>query len=117
MDRVEAEGIMDAVESNRPWHERIPARLGTDPKQRLGSEDGTAAGATHYQMGDKQPIEIMQEVMTTEEFFGYLRGNVIKYSLRMGHKDNKAKDAQKAAQYSKWLAQALGGKTIDPREG
>ena len=55
--------------------------------------------------------------MTTEEFFGYLRGNVIKYSLRMGHKDSKAKDAQKAAQYSKWLSQALAGKTIDPREG
>lgn len=109
MDRVEAEGTMDMVESNRPWHERISARLGI--------EDGTAAGATHYQLGDKQPIEIMQEVMTTEEFFGYLRGNVIKYSLRMGHKDSKAKDAQKAAQYSKWLAQALAGKTIDPREG
>lgn len=109
MEREKAEKIMDNLESNRPWHERIP--------ERLGIEDGTAAGASHYQVGDKQPIEIMQDVMTTEEFFGYLRGNVIKYSLRMGHKDSKAKDAQKAAQYSKWLSQALSGKTIDPREG
>ena len=55
--------------------------------------------------------------MTTDEFFGYLRGNVIKYSLRMGHKDSKEIDANKAAQYSKWMAQALAGKKINPREG
>ena len=109
MEREQAEQIMDNLESNRPWHERIPARLGV--------EDGTAAGAAHYQIGDKQPIEIMQEVMTTDEFFGYLRGNVIKYSLRMGHKDSKEIDAKKAAQYSKWMAQALAGKKINPREG
>lgn len=108
MDRLEAEGIMDAVESKLPWHERIP--------ERLGVEDGTAAGAQHYQVGDKQPIEIMQDVMTPEEFCGYLRGNVIKYSLRMGHKDRKEIDARKAAQYSKWMAQALTGKKINPRE-
>ena len=109
MGREQAEQIRDNLESNRPWHERIPARLGV--------EDGTAAGAAHYQIGDKQPIEIMQEVMTTDEFFGYLRGNVIKYSLRMGHKDSKEIDAKKAAQYSKWMAQALAGKKINPREG
>lgn len=109
MEREQAEQITDNLESNRPWHERIPARLGV--------EDGTAAGAAHYQIGDKQPIEIMQEVMTTDEFFGYLRGNVIKYSLRMGHKDSKEIDANKAAQYSKWMAQALAGKKINPREG
>lgn len=109
MEREPAEQIMNNLESNRPWHGRIPARLGI--------EDGTAAGAQHYQVGDKQPIEIMQDVMTPEEFCGYLRGNVIKYSLRMGHKDSKEIDAKKAAQYSKWLAQALAGKKIDPREG
>lgn len=31
MDRERAEEIMDAVESSKPWHERIPARLGVEP--------------------------------------------------------------------------------------
>ena len=80
-------------------------------------EDGTAIGAKHYQMAGAQPIEIMQNVMTAEEFVGFLRGNIIKYSLRMGRKGNRAVDAGKAAQYAKWMSQALAGKKIDPREG
>ena len=108
MEREPAEQIMDNLESNRPWHERIPARLGI--------EDGTAAGASHYQVGDKQPIEIMQEIMTPEEFQGFCRGNVIKYSLRLGHKDAAVKEAAKIEQYSKWLRMSLEGKTIKPME-
>ncbi|MEA4834979.1 MAG: DUF3310 domain-containing protein [Anaeromusa sp.] len=43
-------------------------------------EDGTAIGAKHYQLTGAQPIEIMQNVMTAEEFVGFLRGNIIKYT-------------------------------------
>lgn len=39
-------------------------------------EDGTAIGAKHYQLTGAQPIEIMQNVMTAEEFVGFLRGNI-----------------------------------------
>ncbi|MEA4835171.1 MAG: DUF3310 domain-containing protein [Anaeromusa sp.] len=109
MEREQAEEVMDAVESGRPWHERIP--------ERLGVEDGTAAGAAHYQIGSLQPIEIMQEIMTPEEFVGYLRGSVLKYGLRLGRKDDRVVDARKAAQFSKWMAQALAGEKINPREG
>lgn len=77
---------------------------------------GTAEAAGHYQVGSKQPIEIMQEVMTPEEFRGYLRGNIIKYALRLGHKDEVSKEAQKIQQYSEWLVKALTGETIDPWE-
>lgn len=76
---------------------------------------GSAATSKHYQVGSKQPIEIMQEVMSHEEFQGFLRGNVIKYALRLGHKDKAVKEAAKIEQYAKWLREALEGKTIDPR--
>ena len=40
----------------------------------------------------------MQAVMTHDEFVGFLKGNVIKYSLRAGHKEN-TDDAGKAKHY------------------
>lgn len=78
--------------------------------------EGSAKTSTHYQVGSKQPIEIMQEIMTPEEFQGFCRGNVIKYSLRLGHKDAAVKEAAKIEQYSKWLRMSLEGKTIKPME-
>ena len=78
--------------------------------------EGSAKTSTHYQVGTKQPIEIMQEIMTPEEFQGFCRGNVIKYSLRLGHKDAPVKEAAKIEQYSKWLRMSLEGKTINPME-
>lgn len=78
--------------------------------------EGSAKTSTHYQVGTKQPIEIMQEIMTPEEFQGFCRGNVIKYSLRLGHKDAAVKEAAKIEQYSKWLRMSLEGKTINPME-
>ena len=83
------------------------------PKAEL---EGSAKTSTHYQVGTKQPIEIMQEIMTPEEFQGFCRGNVIKYSLRLGHKDAPVKEAAKIEQYSKWLRMSLEGKTINPME-
>jgi hypothetical protein len=73
---------------------------------------GTTDDATHYQVSDKQPIEIMQSIMTAEQFEGYCLGNVIKYALRMNHKGQKRSDAGKCWQYTKWLVQAMDGKKI-----
>lgn len=82
----------------------------------LKAVEGSAKTSSHYQVGTKQPIEIMQEVMTQEEFQGFLRGNVIKYSLRLGHKDAAVKEAAKIEQYAKWLRMTLEGKTIKPMD-
>lgn len=76
---------------------------------------GTAADATHYQTLAQQPIEIMQRLMTKEQFLGFLHGNVVKYALRCGHKDDPAKEMEKVRQYADWYVRASGGETIDPR--
>lgn len=76
---------------------------------------GTAADATHYQTLAQQPIEIMQRLMTKEQFLGFCHGNVIKYALRCGHKDDPAKEMEKVRQYADWYVRASGGETIDPR--
>lgn len=76
---------------------------------------GTAAEAKHYQVLPVQPIEIMQKLFSADEFRGFLWGNVIKYALRCGHKDEPVKEMEKVRQYAEWYVQAACGETIDPR--
>ena len=45
--------------------------------------------------------------MTREEFIGYLKGNVIKYTLRAGRKLNANDDAQKALHYKEKLEESI----------
>lgn len=54
-------------------------------------------GGDHYKTMTIQPWEVMECVLTYEEFVGYLKGNIIKYSLRDGLKDSD--DGGKALHY------------------
>jgi hypothetical protein len=45
-------------------------------------------GGTHYVAMPVQPWEVMEAVMTREEFVGFLKGNIIKYSMRQGKKED-----------------------------
>ena len=77
-------------------------------------EDGTAKNATHYQNGEIQPIEYMQDKLSKEEMIGYIKGNIEKYNNRTKGED--LKDAVKLAQYAKWKVDVMKGKKIDPRK-
>lgn len=59
-------------------------------------------GGSHYKDMAIQPWAIMEEVLTHEEFVGFLKGNVIKYSLRAGRKEG-SDDAAKAKHYMQKL--------------
>ena len=101
------------------WQPIEPPMIETaDPSKIVkGSEQrktGTTEDAKHYMAGKQQPIEIMQEKMTNDQFIGFLLGNVIKYSLRINHKENDREDAGKCNQYSQWLCDVMDGKTIIP---
>lgn len=69
----------------------------------------------HYQTAI-QPIEFMQANMSPEAFKGGLRFNIIKYTTRIGKKDDELKEARKIADYSRWLVLAVQGKIINPRK-
>ena len=79
----------------------------------IPTEDGTAARATHYLACPIQPIDLVQYILTKEELIGFLKGNIIKYSLRAGHKGDPEKDKAKALQYKKWLDTVLVGDPIN----
>ena len=82
------------------------------------TDTGSAATSKHYNAQVIQPIEVMQSVLTHEEFLGFLKGNILKYSARAGTKNGESseKDLNKAKQYSLWKRLAEAGKTIDPRK-
>lgn len=59
--------------------------------------DDRQVGGTHYKDMAVQPWEVMEALLTHEEFRGFLRGNVIKYAMRQGRKDSD--DAGKLKHY------------------
>ena len=66
--------------------------------------DARQVGGSHYKDMPMQPWDVMQAVLTPEEFRGYLKGNVIKYAMRAGRKDG-SDDAGKAQHYRQKLAE------------
>jgi hypothetical protein len=48
--------------------------------------DDLQIGGDHYKEMGVQPWAVMEAVLTREEFIGFLKGNVIKYSMRQGKK-------------------------------
>ena len=64
-------------------------------------------GGQHYKEMGMQPWDVMEAVLTPEEFVGFLKGNIIKYSMRQGKKDSD--DAGKAKHYRMKLAEVQHG--------
>ena len=64
-------------------------------------------GGTHYKDMPVQPWAVMEAVLTHDEFVGFLKGNVIKYSMRAGRKEG-SDDGNKAQHYLKKLREVSG---------
>ena len=71
--------------------------------------DDMQAGGDHYKSMDVQPWHVMQTLLTPEEFRGFLKGNIIKYSMRQGRKDSP--DADKCKHYMLKLKEITGDET------
>lgn len=61
-------------------------------------------GGSHYQEMPMQPIEVMQAVLTPDEYRGFLKGCIIKYSMRAGRKEG-TDDVGKAEHYRQFLTE------------
>jgi hypothetical protein len=64
--------------------------------------DDLQISGNHYKEMLIQPWDVMQAALTPEEFRGFLKGNIIKYSMRQGKKAD-SDDAGKARHYIKKL--------------
>ena len=65
----------------------------------------------HYEKLNIQPWEIMERNFTTEEFVAYLKGNIIKYTLR--DKGQALTDAEKIKHYAEKLIEVIEKKETD----
>jgi hypothetical protein len=68
--------------------------------------DDLQVSGNHYKDMPVQPWAVMQAVLTRDEFLGFLKGNIIKYSMRAGRKDG-SDDAGKARHYMQKLDEEL----------
>ena len=70
----------------------------------------------HYRDSIVEPILVMQAFFSHEELIGFLKGNILKYRLRAGHKGTKEEmkaDLDKIRVYEKWLDAVKNGERIE----
>lgn len=97
--------------------------LGYNMLEPYNPNHATSNQAKHYDehyasMVGLEPIELMQLVLSYDEFIGFLKGNIIKYYMRAGKKQGEAaeKDITKAKRYTEWLMKLGYKMPINPKE-
>ena len=61
----------------------------------------------HYTQGPIECIDAIEAAMSTDQFIGFLRGQVIKYAWRLGLKGEAVEDARKGTWYFTRLIKTL----------
>lgn len=108
---LEYEQLEPLSKSEQPYPANLSGDLILPPVQKY--YDG------HYaSMVGLEPIELMQLMLSYAEFIGFLKGNIIKYTMRAGKKQGEAaeKDAAKAKRYLSWLKKFGYKMPINPKE-
>ena len=63
---------------------------------------------SHYQLlDDIEAIDVIARTLTKKQFYGYCLGNIMKYKLRAGAKDDTTQDLLKSEEYKKIYAKFL----------
>lgn len=120
---VEYEDMEQFYANTTPQVTPFTAEVTIDAKGNYHIKDASAPNTAHYDehyasMVGLEPIELMQLVLTYDEFIGFLKGNIIKYSMRAGKKQGEAaeKDIAKAKRYTEWLMKLGYKMPINPKE-
>lgn len=66
----------------------------------------------HYTKGGIETIDFIRAKLTDEQYKGYLLGNIIKYSSRMGLKGQEVQDSGKLHWYTRELEKSITGTGI-----
>ena len=61
----------------------------------------------HYQKGEVECIQALRSALSSDEYIGFLKGNVFKYLWRADHKGNANEDFMKAMDYMRELEEVL----------
>jgi hypothetical protein len=74
--------------------------------------DNQVDSPKHYTGDGVECIKYIEQVLSPEQFIGFLRGNAIKYQHRMMYKGKPIQDCQKFNKYGEWQEQAMRGEKI-----
>lgn len=117
--KINLDKVMDSLPSNPNInHEELIELLEEyiDETQ-VEEEEETAKDMVnhpdHYTRTEREVIDTMRGAMTKEEFTGYLKGNILKYTLRMGLKDSVSQEAGKIKAYTDYLEMHLNDDWIE----
>lgn len=70
------------------------------------NKDNLEASGAHYRKCGVEPFAVMFSTLNDDEMKGFIKGNIIKYSIRNGAKDSdNSKDVQKAKFYMQMLGE------------
>ncbi len=83
------------------WWERIPdPDLATDKSNNKAKNPNSK----HYELWENfEAIDVIKLALTDEEYKGFLKGNILKYQLRLGKKDDVSKEIEKIKDYQREL--------------
>lgn len=74
--------------------------LETEANTLQGVKPDAVNSPKHYSVFEKlEAIEVIASSMTTDQFYGYCLGNILKYRLRAGGKDDVMQELGKADKY------------------
>lgn len=59
--------------------------------------------SSHYHQNGLDPLEVMRRTFPPEQYEGFLRGSLLKYTMRYDRKGQEAEDLEKAEFYSEEL--------------
>lgn len=106
-DYFTKDGEYDTANLNDPERNIHPLEV-IDLSDKAEDEEDDAINPKHYRVaGLPDAIDIMNHLMTKEQYEGFLWGNILKYAYRFGRKGDKAETAGKIAWYATKL-QELG---------
>ena len=97
-----------AGKGTKPPIEFATPDLGEDVKPVTKAGKDMVKNPEHYKTGEIECIDAIRASLTTEEYRGYLKGNIIKYTWRYPYK-NGVEDLRKQTVYTDWLIKSLCG--------
>ena len=89
--------------------DRATTKTGLEPWATMAEEEAEDAvnKPHHYNTGNIECIEAIEESMSSVAFKGYLKGNCMKYLWRYDYKGKQVQDLQKAGWYLRKLTEMV----------
>jgi hypothetical protein len=77
-----------------------------NPDSKAYIESLNGKGSDHYVKMSVQPWDVV-DTWPVEQQVGFHRGNILKYTMRLGSKDERLQEAKKVLHYAEKLVEVL----------